>query len=125
MKPGRVLVVDDDPTIRETLEFAFLTEGYEVQAAANGQEALLAARTLQPNVIFLDLYMPVMDGWTFATAYREQPGPRAALVVMSATVDARGAAEEFGAMAYVGKPFDLDEMFALAEQAVTSTVEET
>src|SRR2546429_8406175 len=62
----RVLVVDDDPDIRELLFTALEDEGFEVVPAGNGQEALAIIETFRPDVIVLDLMMPVMDGWQFA-----------------------------------------------------------
>src|SRR5207248_455101 len=66
----RVLVVDDDPDIRELLFTALEDEGFEVVPAGNGQEALAIIKTFRPDVIVLDLMMPVMDGWQFAHELR-------------------------------------------------------
>ena len=68
----RVLVVDDDASIRELLSTALEEDGYEVVPAVNGQDALAVCERWRPDVIVLDLMMPVMDGWTFAKRLRER-----------------------------------------------------
>ncbi len=70
MAGKRVLVVDDDPDIRELLFTALEDEGFEVVPAGNGQEALTIIQSFRPDVIILDLMMPVMDGWQFANELR-------------------------------------------------------
>ena len=76
-RPYTVLIVDDEPGILEFLRAALETEGYAVVSAANGAEALGAVRACAPDVILTDLLMPIMDGRTFATIYRMDPGPHA------------------------------------------------
>ncbi len=67
MNPSRILVVDDDPDIRNIIELAMRYEGIGVTVAENGAVALEKLRSdPTPSVILLDLMMPVMDGWTFA-----------------------------------------------------------
>jgi len=73
---GRVLVVDDDEAIRESIEVALTDEGYEVRCAADGAAALALIEEWNPGVILLDMKMPGSDGWTFAAAYRRHPEPR-------------------------------------------------
>ena len=105
----RVLVVDDDPDIREVLFSALEDEGFEVVPAANGAEALAVIRTFQPDVILLDLMMPVMDGWQFASELRarEQEIP---LVLLSAARDLGVHARQLAAADVISKPFDLAEL---------------
>jgi CheY-like chemotaxis protein len=67
------LVVEDDETIREMISKLLAREGLDVQEAANGREALLLLERLTPDVIFLDLTMPVMDGVSFLEAIRKEP----------------------------------------------------
>ena len=66
----RVLVVDDDASIRELLSTALEDDGYEVVPAINGADALSVCERWRPDVIVLDLMMPIMDGWTFAKRLR-------------------------------------------------------
>lgn len=81
---GLVLVVDDDPDSRAVARDALQRDGYEVVEAADGREALRATSQRPPDVIFLDLTMPVMDGWEAARRLRGGSGPRAQLVAYTA-----------------------------------------
>lgn len=114
-----VLVVDDDEVILESIQLALLDEGYTVVVASNGQEALERAREHSPSLILLDMKMPVMDGWTFAAAYREWTAPRAPIVVMTAAHDSRARAAEIGADSFLAKPFDLDHLLDLVRRFTT------
>ncbi len=109
----RVLVVDDDDAIRRILTLVLSDEGYEVEAAPNGAVALDFAREYPPDVILLDMWMPVMDGWQFAESYRQLPGPHAPIIVLTAAVDAAARAQQINADAYIGKPFDLQHLLEL------------
>jgi CheY-like chemotaxis protein len=115
----RALVVDDDASIRELLSTALEDEGFEVVPATNGQDALAVCERWRPDVIVLDLMMPVMDGWTFAKRLRERD--EIPIVVLSAATDLARHAKTVGAADVVGKPFDLDQLLpkvARAAQAV-------
>jgi len=85
------MVVDDDPDLRELLFTALADEGFEVVPAANGEEALGLLRTFRPDVIVLDLMMPVMDGWQFANELkaRDEDIP---IVLLSASSSPRSSA---------------------------------
>jgi CheY-like chemotaxis protein len=111
----QVLVVDDDESIRNFVELALDTEGYYVSSAQNGAVALDVAGQQPPDLILLDMRMPVMDGWAFAQAYRSQPGPHAPIIVITAAPDAGQRAAEINADGYLGKPFDLDELLGLVD----------
>jgi len=111
----RVLVVDDDPSIRELLSTALEDDGYEVMPAANGQDALSVCERWRPDVIVLDLMMPVMDGWTFAKRLRERH--EIPIVVLSAATDLQRHASTVGAAEVVGKPFDLDQLLPKVARA--------
>ena len=65
----QILIVDDDQEIREMLEITLIEEGYEVLSASDGEAALALLERNRPNLILLDMRMPVMDGWGFARAY--------------------------------------------------------
>lgn len=109
--PGveRVLVVDDDDSIRDFVAAALAYEGYEVVSAENGEAALGAIdRGRGVAVILLDMRMPVMDGWEFARVYRERPGPHAPIIVLTAARDAADYAAQIQADGFLAKPFDLD-----------------
>jgi len=107
----RLLLVDDEPAIRTTLTVLFEDEGYLVEEAANGQEALERIERTRPALVLLDMRMPIMDGWQFAheIQLRKIDVP---IVVMTAARDARAWDGEIAAAAYVTKPFDLDFLLA-------------
>jgi two-component system, chemotaxis family, chemotaxis protein CheY len=111
----RVLVVDDDASIRELLSTALEDDGYEVMPAMNGQDALAVCARWRPDVIVLDLMMPVMDGWTFAKRLRETD--EIPIVVLSAATDLARHAKTIGAADVVGKPFDLDQLLPKVARA--------
>jgi two-component system, chemotaxis family, chemotaxis protein CheY len=112
----RILVVDDDDSIRDMVEMGLSDEGYEVRTASDGATALSVTEKWQADVILLDMKMPIMDGWTFAAAYRHSPKPQARVIVLTAAQNAERWAEEIGADAVLAKPFDLEHLFAVVEQ---------
>jgi DNA-binding response OmpR family regulator len=106
------LVVDDDELIRQFVVDALGQEGYRTLAAANGAEALGLLARADPDLALLDMWMPVMDGWAFAREVKER-GIRLTVVTMTAAENARRFAAEIGAAAYLGKPFDLDDLLGV------------
>lgn len=112
-----VLVVEDDPAIRELVEVLLLSEGYRVATARDGAEALARIQRESPHLILLDMRTPVMDGWAFARTYREAPGPRAPILVMSAS-DPERLADQIGAAGHCPKPFHLDLLIRLVREHV-------
>jgi two-component system, chemotaxis family, chemotaxis protein CheY len=106
----RILVIDDDESIRQIVRLFLSDEGYEVVEASNGQVALDALEDFRPSLILLDLRMPVMDGWEFARRYRLTPGPHAPIVAFVAALNAVEEAAGLETALVVGKPFDLDEL---------------
>jgi CheY-like chemotaxis protein len=105
-EPPRDLVIDDDAGIRDLLDLALADAGYAVALAADGAAALAMVDAVAPDVILLDMRMPVLDGWAFAAAYRRRPGRHARIVVMTAARDAPGSAAQIAATGYLAKPFD-------------------
>jgi two-component system chemotaxis response regulator CheY len=110
MADERILVVDDDDSIRQIVRMCLSDEGYEVCEAPNGQVALERIVQCQPSLILLDLRMPVMDGWEFARRYRAGPGPHAPIVAFVAALNAEQECGELETAAILAKPFDLDEL---------------
>ncbi len=112
--PKRVLVVDDEPSVAQVIVDALADEGYEVRWAANGREALAALGAWLPDLIVLDLMMPVMDGRAFRAAQRCLSGAAAQVpvLVLSGMREARATAEALNAAAVLTKPFDLDDLVA-------------
>jgi DNA-binding response OmpR family regulator len=113
-----VLVVDDEPAIRTLLYGVFADAGYRVSRAANGAEALQQVRLSRPDIVVVDLMMPIMDGLEFARQCRQLDGPaELPIILLSATFDARKASllSAMGVRAFLGKPFDISELLALVE----------
>ncbi len=106
----RILLVDDDTALRETLAEFLGERGYEVSCAADGRAALAVLATQPtPDAILLDLAMPVMDGWAFRAAQRRDPRwAGIPTIVVSASLGADGQAVERLAPAFaLQKPFEL------------------
>ena len=112
-RPRPILVVDDDAAIRRVVAAVLADEGYTVAEAPDGGAALARARAAPPRLILLDMRMPGMDGWEFARRYRRRPGPHAPIICVTAAVDAAARGAQIGAVAALGKPFDLDALLAL------------
>jgi CheY-like chemotaxis protein len=117
---ARILVVDDDPAIREFVGQALEDEGYEVRLAVNGQDALTMLRQWQANLIVLDLMMPTMDGWTFRDRQREVAHlAEIPVIIMSAARNLDGQTERLAPAAILPKPFDLDTLLSETERLLT------
>jgi CheY-like chemotaxis protein len=112
----RILVIDDDESIRDVTHTALADAGYDVVEAADGATALDLLGTSQPDVILLDMLMPLMDGWEFARRYHQTPGPHAPIVVVTAARDAAARASQINAATSLAKPFRLDALFACITQ---------
>ncbi len=112
MKKGRILVVDDEEEIRRVVGRALASRDYAVETAANGEEALAAVRTFDPDLVVLDLNMPVMDGLTFSRELRTWS--QVPVLVLSVREDEadKVAALDLGADDYLTKPFGVDELLA-------------
>lgn len=116
-----VLVVDDEPAIRETLSFILEMEGFTVDVAADGEQALAKVHENHPKVVLLDVMMPKKDGYRVCEEIKKDPQTAATKVViltaMGQAAD-RARAFEVGADAYISKPFDEDGLIALLRQLV-------
>jgi CheY-like chemotaxis protein len=127
MKPSsHILVIEDDPDIRETLRQVLEMQGYRVDVAAHGREGLDAlARGLRPQLILLDLMMPVMNGWDFLAARRaqgrEETG-RIPVVLISAVRNLEGQ-RELRDYPFVKKPLDLDMLLDAIERHAAPVAE--
>jgi len=115
--PGRILVVEDDESLREALLEVLGDEGHDVRVAAHGAEALETLDKWEPELLVLDLMMPVMDAFEFREHQRRRAAALGARVlVLSAARDLGGAAERLDADAYLAKPFRLDEMLTTVDR---------
>ena len=107
---ARVLVVEDDPDLAALEADVLLESGHAVEIASNGREALDAVERAAPDLILLDMKMPVMGGREFAEEYRRRESRAAPIVVVTAADDAQRRAAEVGASAWIGKPFDPEKL---------------
>jgi DNA-binding response OmpR family regulator len=112
-KPTKILVVDDEPSIREFLHQILTEDGFEVLTAGDGREALPIAVKEQPDLILLDIAMPNMDGMETCRQLRERPTTRNIRIIMLTAYDSRDRLEESivaGADDFLGKPVNLAEL---------------
>jgi CheY-like chemotaxis protein len=117
---ARVLLVEDDIMCREDIAETLVEEGYAVDEAGNGRDALAKLDTSQepPCVILLDLSTPVMNGWEFREAQLAHPSHRSIpVVLMSGNTDIRIFAKQLGAAGVLKKPFGLAELLSAVSAA--------
>jgi DNA-binding response OmpR family regulator len=111
----RVLIVDDEPNIVTSLEFLLEDAGLQVQSAGNGQEALERVAACRPDLVLLDVMMPLVNGYEVCQRLKSDPATRAIRVLM---LSAKGCAAEIakglelGADAYMTKPFATRDLLA-------------
>jgi two-component system, OmpR family, response regulator len=120
---ARVLVVDDEATIRDLLSGSLRFAGYDVATAASGAEALRAAASSRPDLVLLDVMMPDGDGFEVARRMRAAGGPEIPVIFVTARAEVldRLAGFEIGADDYVIKPFSLDEVCARVRAVLKRT----
>jgi DNA-binding response OmpR family regulator len=110
-RSGRILVVEDDELLREALAEVLADDGHEVRTAVNGADALGELEGWEPEVIVLDLMMPVMDGFAFRKEQRRRDlQADVPVLVLSAVRDLDAAADRVEAAACLPKPFRLEEV---------------
>ena len=109
----RVLVIDDDATVRELLRRFLRKEGFAVHVASSGAEGLRLANSLQPDVITLDVLMPGLDGWAVLSSLKANPVTAGIPVIMLTIVDDRNLGYTMGVADYLTKPIDRERLLAL------------
>ena len=116
-RPGRtgrtVLVIDDDPTVRDLMERFLVKQGFSVITAASGIEGLRLAREARPAAITLDVMMPDLDGWTVLAALKGDPALAAIPVIVVTIVDEKARGYSLGATDYMVKPIDRERLAAV------------
>ena len=118
-----ILVIDDDPTMRDLLRRVLEREGFAVATAASGSEGLLLAEQLRPDAITLDVMMPSMDGWTLLSKIKEDPALADTPVIMVTMVDDSSRGYALGADDFLVKPIDRTQLVATLNSYRSSTVE--
>jgi len=116
MSGALVLIVDDEPSIRETISFILEMEGFRVATADDGDQALESVRRLRPPVVLLDAMMPKRDGYDVCRIVKSDPALATTHIVMLTAMGQkrdRDRALEAGADHFVTKPFDEAELLSL------------
>jgi DNA-binding response OmpR family regulator len=111
-----VLVVDDEPQVVAMLEFSLGSEGYRTFSARDGRAAMDELRQHHPQLMLLDIMMPVMDGWSVLEQLQSVPQeerPRVVVVSARSSLRDRAKAAELGADAFVAKPFNVDDLLGI------------
>jgi excisionase family DNA binding protein len=116
-----VLVVDDDPRLREFIRVNLEMEGYAVREAESAEEALSAIEDQAPDLVLLDVVMPGIDGWQILQRMQERHGS-IPVIMFSGKVDEHSLAEaaDRGARGFIGKPFDPQQLIERAKALVPS-----
>ena len=111
-EPTRILVVDDEQSIRDFISLGLTHEGYEVQVAADGHAGLRAVSDFKPHLVIVDLMMPRMDGWEMCRAIAGDQ--HRGIIILSARDETGDRIQglELGADDYLVKPFDFGELLA-------------
>jgi CheY-like chemotaxis protein len=107
-KPKKVLVIEDDLDLVSLVAMLLQEDGYRVDIACNGREALARLEQEIPDLILLDMKMPIMNGPEFARELEVRYGQQSPIIVLTAAADAHRSAAEVGADAWLGKPFEPD-----------------
>jgi CheY-like chemotaxis protein len=120
----RVLVIDDEPDIRSLVAMILEGNGHTIIEAGDGKTGLELLESERPDVVLLDLRMPVIDGWEFMRRVRDTnltDGVRMIGVSAHASPDSIREAKEAGCDAYVSKPFTMDDLLAAVESSTNAT----
>jgi DNA-binding response OmpR family regulator len=120
----RILIVDDDPVIVRLLQINFRLEGYEVDTASRGEEALERVRANRPDVVILDVMMPGLDGWEVCRRLKETPAvSHIPVIFLSARAqdEDRKRGYALGVDEYVTKPFDPAHLVEIVRAALAKS----
>jgi len=109
-KLGRILVIDDDPTFRDSMVRYFQSEGFRVFTASNGQEGLLLASEQLPDLITLDILMPGRNGWSILLALKKNPKLKSIPVIMVSSAGDKHIGLRMGADEYLSKPVNWEQL---------------
>jgi adenylate cyclase len=119
-RTNRVLVIDDDATVRDLMRRYLSREGFDVVTAGGGREGLEFARELHPSVITLDVFMPDLDGWSVLQAIKQDVDLRHIPVIMMTISDEKQKGITLGASGYLTKPVDRAQLAQLLERFKTA-----
>ena len=116
-----VLIVEDDRNIQELLQMYLEKEGYAVTVASDGGQGLAKFRSIKPDLVLLDVMMPVMDGWSVCRAIRADSQTPIIMLTAKGETDDKVAGLKSGADDYVTKPFEIKELLARIEAVLRRT----
>lgn len=116
----RVLIIDSDESICEFISMALLDMNYDVAMAHNIQSALNLVRDFSPDLIILEMWLPVHSGEVFLEKYAQFPQPHAPIIALNTSSKHESIAREFGAVSFLMKPFDLNELLSTVESCLDS-----
>ena len=116
-----VLIVEDDRNIAELLQMYLEKEGYAVTTAGDGGQGLAKYRAIKPDLVLLDVMMPVMDGWAVCKAIRAEAQTPIIMLTAKGETDDKVAGLKSGADDYVTKPFEMKEVLARIEAVLRRT----
>jgi len=119
---ARILIIDDEPSIRDTLDRILRLDGHEVEKAADGRHALEAVAARPPDLVITDIYMPEMDGIEFLLSLTEAAPDIPVVAISGGAVASAGFvledAAQLGAVATLAKPFEVEEVRALVRNVL-------
>lgn len=113
-----VLVVDDDPHVRQVVAWLLEMEGFRVEVAGDARQAVARGREVIPDLVVLDLNLPGATGETVARGLRSEVGPELAILVLSSDNDLEERAQSIRADGFLRKPFDIDDLANIARRLV-------
>ena len=119
--PHSILIVDDDPNVRELIRVNLAAHDYDVVTAADGSEALRAVEQKVPELIILDVMMPEMDGWEVCKCIRDKYQDAIKIIMLTAKDTARDkiiGKNILKADEYLTKPFDIDDLLATVHRLI-------
>lgn len=111
-----VLVIDDDPAVRDMMQRYLSKEGFRVTPAAGGEEGLKLAKELKPHIITLDVLMPDMDGWSVLAKIKTDPDLADIPIIMLTMLDDKNMGFALGASDYMSKPIDREQLAAILQK---------
>ena len=119
LRPKSILIAEDDPGISRMMRLVLEEEGFAVTIARDGAEALALVSSLNPDVLLLDLRLPVLNGEEVASSIRGMPeAARPKVLLTSASSRLKEISEQIGADGFVQKPFELDDLIAATQRAL-------
>ena len=116
----RVLIVEDDGVLSAVMRETLRDDGYDADVAPDGAAALEVVRDQAPDLILVDLQLPLIDGPSFVERYRRAVTTAVNIVVVSGRADAQEIAQSIGADAYLAKPFERDDLLTAVEWSLTA-----